>query len=71
MLITKKSLKATDPAKLCLVITLEDGIKVQYPVVDAAEAIERYTDFLRTNSVEQDLEKQKIFVNSDTFSTFN
>jgi hypothetical protein len=49
MLITKKSLKVTSPDKLCLVIPLEDGIKIQYPVVDTAEAIERYTDFLRTN----------------------
>ncbi|MEB3212957.1 MAG: hypothetical protein VKL39_16505 [Leptolyngbyaceae bacterium] len=61
MLITKKSLKVTDPEKLCLVIPLEDGIKIQYPVVDTAEAIERYTDFLRINVTEEKPERPDNF----------
>ena len=61
MLITKKSLKVTNPDKLCLVIPLEDGIKVQYPVVDKAEAIERYTDFLKTYDETENPDKPENF----------
>lgn len=59
MRITKKTLKVSDPTKLCLVISLEDGIKVQYPVADTQEAIARYRDFLRANALPQSVEKSQ------------
>lgn len=71
MLITKKSLKVSDPTKLCLVIPLENGIKVQYPVVNTEEAIARYTEFLRTNAMPQTLEPKQENVEFDTFSRLN
>ena len=71
MLITNKSLKASDPTKLCLVISLDNGIKVQYPVDNTAEAIARYTDFLQTNSLSESSNSQDIAVANNTCSKFN
>ena len=71
MLITNKPLKASDPTKLCLVISLDNGIKVQYPVDNTAEAIARYTDFLQTNSLSESSNSQDIAVANNTCSKFN
>lgn len=71
MLITNKSLKASDPTKLCLVISLDNGIKVQYPVDNTAEAIARYTDFLQTNSLAESLNSQDISASTNARSKFN
>lgn len=67
MLITRKSLKASTPSKLCLVIQLEDGIKVQYPVVSEADAIAKYSDFVQNNPSPSNMEKSDFLVPYDTF----
>lgn len=67
MLITKKTLKASDPSKLCLVIQLEDGIKVQYSVASEADAIAKYTDFLQQNQNVDDANHSDFLVAYDTF----
>ncbi|MEB3357830.1 MAG: hypothetical protein VKK04_13960 [Synechococcales bacterium] len=50
MLITKKTLKTGHPSKLCLVIPLGNGAKVQYPVESRAQAIALYQDYIQQNS---------------------
>ncbi|MGF1499714.1 MAG: hypothetical protein ACFB8W_23250 [Elainellaceae cyanobacterium] len=50
MLITKKTLKTAHPSKLCLVIPLGNGAKIQYPVESRAQAIALYQDFIQQNS---------------------
>lgn len=67
MLITRKSLKANNPSKLCLVIQLEDGIKVQYPVLSEADAIAKYRDFLHHNQSTHVVESSDFLVPYDTF----
>ncbi len=49
MLIAQKMLKMNSRSKLCLVIHLEDGTKVQYPVRDEAEAHAKYEEYQRWN----------------------
>jgi hypothetical protein len=49
MLVTQKMLKMNSRSKLCLVIHLEDGTKVQYPVRDEAEAQAKYEEYQRWN----------------------
>lgn len=68
MIITQKTLKAKDPSKLCLVIQLEDGIKLQYPVVSEADAIAKYADFLQQNKSVDPVEDSNLLVAYDTFS---
>lgn len=71
MFITKKMLKATGLSKLCLVIHLDDGIKVQYPVLNEAEAIAKYTEFLQHNQNVRIANDSDFFAAYDTISDAN
>jgi hypothetical protein len=50
MEITIKPLKMSNRARLCLVIPLGDGMKVQYPVHSEAEAKARYEEYQQWNA---------------------
>ncbi|MGF1537180.1 MAG: hypothetical protein ACFB4J_11950 [Elainellaceae cyanobacterium] len=51
MLVTQKSLRGTDPSKLCLTIPLGGGVKIQYAVSSMAEAAAIYREHMARNAV--------------------
>ena len=71
MLVTRKSLRGTDPSKLCLTISLGGGAKVQYAVSSMAEATRLYREHMARNASPDSIVSPSLrLVHSQSYSTY-
>ncbi len=71
MLVTQKSLRGTDPSKLCLTIPLGGGAKIQYAVSSMAEAAALYREHVARNSVQGAIASPSLrVIRSQTYATY-
>ena len=70
MLVTRKSLRGTDPSKLCLTIPLGGGAKIQYAVSSMAEAATLYREHIARNASSEDIVSPSLRLVKSQYSTY-